>query len=52
MQYFALGAAAGLTLTSILGIVMACRMSRRPLLVTLLLLTGIALPAAFLLLAR
>ena len=52
MQYFALGAAAGLTLTTILGIVMAYRMSRRPLLVTSLLLAGIVLPAALLLLAQ
>jgi hypothetical protein len=38
MRYFALGAAAGLTLTTILGILMAYRLSRRPALVTFLLL--------------
>ena len=52
MQFFALGAAAGLTLTTILGIVMAYRLSRRPVLVTLLLVTGVAAPVALLLLAR
>ena len=52
MQYFALSAAAGLTLTTILGIVMAYRLSRRPALVSFLLLAGIALPALFLFLAR
>jgi hypothetical protein len=52
MRWFALAAASGLTLTTILGIVMAYRLSRRPALVTFLLLTGVALPAALLLLAR
>jgi hypothetical protein len=52
MRWFALTAAAGLALTTILGILMAYRMSRRPALVTFLLLTGIALPAALLFLAR
>jgi hypothetical protein len=52
MQYFALTAAAGLALTTILGIMMAYRMSRRPVLVTLLLAAGVALPAALLFLAR
>ena len=44
MQWFTLGASIGLTLTTLLGIVMAYRMSRRPVVVTLLLLTGILLP--------
>jgi hypothetical protein len=52
MRYFALAAATGLSLTTILGIVMAYRMSRRPALVTFLLFAGIAVPAAFLILAR
>ena len=52
MRYFALCAAAGLTLTTVLGIVMAYRLSRRPTLVTVLLLTGVALPGALLFLAR
>ena len=52
MRWFALAAAIGLTLTTILGIVMAYRLSRRPALVTLLLFAGVAVPAALLLLAR
>jgi hypothetical protein len=52
MRWFSLGASSGLVLTTVLGIVMAYRLSRRPALVTLLLLAGVALPAALLLLAR
>jgi hypothetical protein len=52
MRYFALGAAAGLTLTTLLGILMAYRLSRRPALVTFLLLVGVGLPAALLFVAR
>jgi len=52
MRWFALGASAGLVTTTLLGIVMAYRLSRRPRLVTLLLLGGVATPAALLLLAR
>jgi ABC-type spermidine/putrescine transport system permease subunit I len=52
MRYFALAAAIGLTLTTVLGIVMAYRLSRRPALVSVLLIAGIVLPAALLLLAR
>jgi hypothetical protein len=52
MRFFALAAAAGLTLTTTLGIVMAYRISRRPALVTFLLFAGVALPVALLFLAR
>ena len=52
MRWFSLGASTGLVLTTILGILMAYRLSRRPALVTVLLLAGVALPAALLLLAR
>jgi hypothetical protein len=44
MQWFTLGASIGLTVTTLLGILMAYRVSRRPVLVTALLLTGILLP--------
>jgi hypothetical protein len=52
MRWFALTAAAGLALTTVLGIVMAYRLSRRPALVTFLLFAGVAVPAALLFLAR
>jgi hypothetical protein len=52
MRWFALTAAAGLALTTILGIVMAYRLSRRPALVTFLLFAGVAVPVALLFLAR
>jgi hypothetical protein len=52
MRYFALCAVAGLTLMTILGIVMAYRLSRRPALVAVLLFAGMVVPAALLLLAR
>jgi hypothetical protein len=52
MRWFVLAAAAGLASTTALGIVMAYRLSRRPALVTTLLIAGVVLPAALLLLAR
>jgi hypothetical protein len=52
MRWFVLAAAAGLASTTVLGIVMAYRLSRRPALVTTLLFAGVVLPAALLLLAR
>ena len=52
MRWFVLCAAAGLASTTVLGIVMAYRLSRRPALVTALLLAGVALPSALLFLAR
>ena len=45
MQWFLFGASAGLTLTTCLGIVMAYRMTRRPVFVSLLLLAGLVTPA-------
>jgi len=45
MQWFLLGASAGLTLTTCLGIVMAYRLTRRPVFVSILLLAGIVTPA-------
>ena len=44
MQWFTLTASMGLTLTTVLGIVMAYRITRQPVLVTTLLLTGILVP--------
>lgn len=44
MQLFLGAASMGLTLTTLIGIVMAYKMSRRPVVVTALLLTGILLP--------
>jgi hypothetical protein len=52
MRWFVLAAAAGLATTTVLGIVMAYRLSRRPALVTTLLIAGVVLPAALLLFAR
>src|SRR5262245_50628105 len=52
MRWFSLGATTGLVLTTVLGIVMAYRLSRRPALVNAPLLAGVALPAALLLLAK
>jgi ABC-type spermidine/putrescine transport system permease subunit I len=52
MRWFVLCAAAGLASTTVLGIVMAYRLSRRPALVTTLLIAGVVLPAALLFLAR
>jgi hypothetical protein len=48
MQWFLVSASLGLTLTTMLGIVMAYRVSRRPVLVTALLLAGILLPTLLL----
>jgi hypothetical protein len=48
MQWFLLGASVGLTLTTCLGIIMAYRMTRKPVLVTALLLVGTLTPAVFL----
>jgi hypothetical protein len=48
MQGFLLAASAGLTLTTCLGIVMACGLTRRPLVVSVLLLGGLLSPAVFL----
>ena len=48
MQWFTLGASMGLILTTCLGIVMAYRVTRRPVVVTLCLLAGILAPTALL----
>jgi hypothetical protein len=45
MQWFLFGASAGLTLTTCLGIVMAYRLTRRPVFVSFLLLAGLVTPA-------
>lgn len=48
LRFFMLAAAAGLIATTVIGIVMAYRFSQRPLVATLCLLVGIALPGLFL----
>jgi Flp pilus assembly protein TadB len=48
LRYFMLAAAVGLVATAVIGVVMAYRFSQRPLVATVCLLSGIALPAVFL----
>jgi hypothetical protein len=48
LRYFMLASAIGLVATTMIGIVMAYRFSRRPLVATICLLTGIALPGLLL----
>ena len=48
LRYFMLAAGAGLVATSVIGIVMAYRFSQRPMVATVCLFAGIALPAALL----
>lgn len=48
LRYFMLAAAVGLVATSGIGIVMAYRFSQRPMVATVCLLAGVALPAALL----
>jgi hypothetical protein len=48
LRYFMLAAAAGLITTTIIGIIMAYRFSQRPIVATVCLLLGIALPGVFL----
>jgi hypothetical protein len=48
LRYFMLAAAAGLMATSVIGILMAYRFSQRPMVATVCLLAGIALPVALL----
>ncbi|HMG06832.1 MAG TPA: hypothetical protein VK581_15345 [Chthoniobacterales bacterium] len=48
LRYFMLAAAAGLVATAAIGVVMAYRFSRRPMLATICLLSGIALPSLLL----
>lgn len=48
LRYFMLAAAVGLVATAAIGIVMAYRFSRRPMVATICLLAGIVLPAGLL----
>jgi hypothetical protein len=48
LRYFMFATALGLVTTAIVGIIMAYRFSRRPLVATICLLTGIALPGLLL----
>jgi hypothetical protein len=48
LRYFMLAAAAGLVATAVIGVVMAYRFSQRPMVATVSLLSGIALPVALL----
>ncbi len=48
LRYFMVATAAGLVVTSILGVVMAYRFSRQPIVATVCLLLGIAIPALIL----
>lgn len=48
LRYFMLLAAAGLVTTAVLGVIMAYRFSRRPLVATISLLIGIAAPGVML----
>ena len=48
LRYFMFATAAGLVATSMVGIIMAYRFSRRPLVATICLLLGIALPGLLL----
>lgn len=48
LRYFMLAAAAGLVVTSAIGVVMAYRFSRQPIVATICLLAGIAVPAVLL----
>ena len=48
LRYFMLAAVAGLIATTVIGIVMAYRFSQRPIVATICLLLGIALPAVLL----
>ena len=52
LRYFMLAAAAGLVTTTVIGVVMAYRFSRRPLVATVCLLLGIVLPSLWLWLYR
>jgi hypothetical protein len=48
LRYFMLASAVGLVATSVIGIVMAYRFSQRPMVATVCLLAGIALPGLLL----
>jgi uncharacterized iron-regulated membrane protein len=48
VRYFMFTAALGLVLTTVIGVIMAYRFSRQPLVATICLIAGIALPAVLL----
>lgn len=48
LRYFMVATSAGLVLTSVLGVVMAYRFSRKPIVATVCLLLGIAIPGVIL----
>lgn len=48
LRYFIVAAAIGLVITSLLGVMMAYRFSRQPLVATICLLLGIAIPGVIL----
>lgn len=48
LRYFMVAAAAGLVITSILGVIMAYKFSRQPGIATVCLLLGVAIPAVML----
>jgi ABC-type nitrate/sulfonate/bicarbonate transport system permease component len=48
LRYFMLAGAIGLVVSSVLGVIMAYRFSRRPLVATICLLSGIIVPAIML----
>lgn len=48
VRYFMVAAAGGLVLTAVLGVIMAYRFSRRPVVATISLMVGIILPVALL----
>lgn len=52
LRYFMVAAAAGLVVTSIMGVIMAFRFSRQPVTATACLLAGVAIPGVILLIYR
>jgi hypothetical protein len=48
LRYFMLAPAAGLVATAVIGVVMAYRFSQRPMVATICLLSGVALPTVLL----
>ncbi|MGZ4967593.1 MAG: hypothetical protein ACXV97_10490 [Chthoniobacterales bacterium] len=48
LRYFLVAAAAGLVLSTVLGVIMAFRFSRQPLVATVCLLLGVAVPGVIL----
>jgi hypothetical protein len=52
LRYFMFAAAAGLVLTTIIGVIMAYRFSRQPMVATVCLVLGVAVPGVLLLVYR